>query len=209
MSDIESKRQELQRLRHEVQRLENEIGVKEQTRTPWRATHFYTAYYATTGFMLGIFGAFASLMFNVVGSLLVGQHPLEIIRIYLTFPMGERALDLNAVDGGLTLAIGCCLYLATGMLLGVPFYVALVWLTPDASFGRRLLVASILALGIWVVNFYGILWWLQPLLFGDDWIVEMVPAWVAALTHLVYGWTMVLVYPLGTYTPYLPVTEQK
>ena len=49
--------------------------------------------------------------------------------------------------------------------------------------------------------------WLQPLLFHGDWIVTMIPPWVAALTHLVFAWTMALVYPLGTYTPYEPTTE--
>ncbi len=206
MSSIESKREELERLRQRIRELEAEIRDAEQSQQPWQATRFYTAYYATTGFMLGMFAAAASLLFNVVGSLLVGQHPLQLIRVYLTFPMGEKALDLNAVDGGLILAIGCCLYLATGMLLGVPFYLALVWLTADASFGRRLLVATVLSIGIWIINYYAILSWLQPLLFGGNWIVEMVPWWVAALTHLVFGWTMALIYPWGTYVPYRPNT---
>ena len=64
------------------------------------------------------------------------------------------------------------------------------------------MAVSLLALGVWLVNFYGILSWLQPLLFGGRWIVEQIPWWVAALTHLVFGWTMLIVYPLGRYTPY-------
>jgi hypothetical protein len=31
---------------------------------------------------------------------------------------------------------------------------------------------------------------------------------VAALTHLVFGWTMALVYPLGDFTAYRRPTEQ-
>ncbi len=60
-----------------------------------------------------------------------------------------------------------------------------------------------------MVSFYGILLWLQPLLFGGHWITDsaLLPWWVAALTHLVYGWTMALVSPLGQYTPYHTVTE--
>ncbi len=67
---------------------------------------------------------------------------------------------------------------------------------------------SALSIAVWLVNFYLILAWLQPLLFGGNWIVTEVPAWVAALTHLVFGWTMVLVYPFGIYVPYRVQSEQ-
>ena len=61
----------------------------------WRATGYYSAYYATAGFLLGSFGAMASLLFNVVGAPLAGKSPLELIRVYLTFPLGEKALQLD------------------------------------------------------------------------------------------------------------------
>ena len=32
------------------------------------------------------------------------------------------------------------------------------------------------------------------------------PWWVAAATHLVFGWTIALLYPLGEYTPYRKAT---
>jgi hypothetical protein len=170
----------------------------------WPPRTYYQAYHALAGFVLGMFGAVTSLLFNVVGSLLVGHHPLHLIQVYLTFPLGEEALQ---VDSGLTLAIGCCLYLGTGMLLGIPFHLVLTRYFPTASFLKRLGVVSVLALLVWVINFYAILSWLQPLLFGGNWIVEQIPWWVAALTHLVFGWTMVLVQPLGTFTPYSQPTE--
>jgi hypothetical protein len=75
--------------------------------------------------------------------------------------------------------------------------------------GKRLVLASLLAILIWVVNFYGVLIWLQPLLFGGRWIIELVPPWVAALTHLVFGWTMALLYPLGLFVPYGVTAEKK
>src|SRR5208282_5375551 len=118
--------------------------------------------------------------------------------VYLTFPLGEPALR---VDGGVTLAIGCCLYLATGMLLGIPFHLVLSRWFPRSAFVTRFAVVSALALALWLVNFYGILSWLQPMLFGGRWIVDLIPWWVAALTHLVFGWTMLLVQPLGVYVP--------
>jgi len=78
---------------------------------------------------------------------------------------------------------------------------------PRASFGARFAVVSALALAIWVVNFYGILSWLQPLLLGGSWILTSIPWWVGALTHLVFGWTMLLVQPLGTFVPYATKSE--
>jgi hypothetical protein len=152
--------------------------------------------------MLGGIAAINSLLFNIVGALLFGKQPLELIRVYLTFPMGEEALDFNAVNNGLILAIGCCLYIATGMLYGILFQIVLTRFMADSSMAMKFVAVSLLALGVWLVNFYGILSWLQPLLFGGRWIVEQIPWWVAALTHLVFGWTMLIVYPLGRYTPY-------
>ena len=196
---------ELERLRSRVAELEREVSLAPPH---WEATGFYTAYYATAGFMLGMFGAATSLLFNVVGSVLTGQHPLKLIQVYLTFPLGEKALALDLQHQGLTLTVGCCLYLATGMLLGVPFHVLLAWFTERKSMGYRFGVASALAIGMWIGHFYLVLAWLQPLLFGGNWIVEQIPWWVGALTHLVYGWTMVLVFPLGIYVPYRRQTEQ-
>ena len=40
------------------------------------------------------------------------------------------------------------------------------------------------------------------LLLDGNWILEKIPMWVAALTHLVFAWTMAFVYPLGAYVPY-------
>lgn len=204
--DQDAKRRQLEELRAQVRALESELDTSSVVE-PFRPSGYYTAYYATTGFMLGMFAAAASLLFNVFGSLLFRKHPLELIRVYLTFPLGDQALD---VDTGLTLAIGCCLYLATGMLLGIPFYLVLTRITPNASLGTRLAVVSLLSLAVWVINFYGVLGWLQPMLIEmsrDNLIVNRVPPLVAALTHLVFGWTMALVYPLGLYVPYQRPTE--
>jgi hypothetical protein len=198
--DREAKQRELERLRAEVQRLEAELAA-EEAGGQWPPRTFYTAYHVLAGGVLGMFGAATSLLFNVVGSLLVGQHPLQLIRVYLTFPLGEAGLR---VDDGLTLAIGCCLYLGTGMLLGIPFHLVLSRAVPHSHSAVRFAVVSGLSLVLWLFNFYAVLSWLQPLLFGGHWITDPghMPPWVAALTHLVFGWTMLLVQPLGTYVPY-------
>ena len=208
MSTINDKRRELAGLENRLQQLEAEVAAEEALK-PFQPQGYYAAYYATTGFMLGIFGAMSSLLFNVVGSVLVGQHPLELIRVYLTFPLGDRALEL---DSGMALAIGCCLYLGTGMLLGIPVYLALTKWTANGSFGKRVIVSSIVAVVIWLVMYYGILSWLQPALVQmspQNYIVNRVPPWVALLTHLVFAWTMVLVYPLGDFVAYRRPMENK
>jgi len=199
----------LAELRDEIGQLEAELTSSASASEPqWQATNYYTAYYATTGFLLGGVAAMSSLLVNVVGALMFGKQPLELIRVYLTFPMGEQALDFSAVDNGLTLAIGCCLYIATGMLYGILFQIVLTRFAANSSFGMKFVIVSLLAIAVWLVNFYGILSWLQPLLFGGRWIVEQIPWWVAAITHLVFGWTMLIVYPLGRYTPYRLETEK-
>ena len=198
-SDHDAKQRRLMELRAQVQRLEAELATDESAQWPPRS--YYTAYHVLAGFVLGMFGAATSLLFNVVGSLLVGQEPLRLIQVYLTFPLGRAPLE-PGFDNGLALAVGCCLYLATGMLLAIPFHLMLTRWFANRSFAARFVGVSVLALAIWVVNFYGILSWLQPLLFGGRWIVEQVPWWVAAMTHLVFGWTLVLVQPLGVFIPY-------
>ncbi|MCS7047137.1 MAG: hypothetical protein NZO58_12335 [Gemmataceae bacterium] len=203
--DRDAKRRELEELRARVQRLEAELAA-EESKGEWPPRGFYTAYYVLGGFVLGIFGAATSLLFNVVGSLLVGQHPLYLIKVYLTFPLAERGLE---IDDGLTLAVGVCLYLLTGMALGIPFHVILSRWFVGSSLGKKLVVVSALALAVWLINFYAILSWLQPALFGGRWIVDLIPWWVGAATHLVFGWTMLLVQPLGTFVAFSRLAEER
>jgi hypothetical protein len=204
------KLQELEALRRRVRELEAEVRAA-PTPKGWPPKVFYAEYYATTGFMLGMFGAAMSLLVNVIGAPVVGKSPLQLIRVYLTFPLGEEALQLAAdskqlyaIPDGVILALGCCLYLGTGMLLGIPFFVALVRLTEGRSFGYRMFVATALAAALWVVNFWCLLSWLQPLLLEGNWITDpkTLPPWVALLTHFVFGWTVAVLYPWGKFRAY-------
>lgn len=211
------KLQELAALRARVQDLEADVE-HESSEGQWPPQRFYAEYYATTGFLLGTFGAAMSLLVNVIGATVVGKNPLELIRVYLTFPLGENALklasadhDVFAIGDGVVVAVGCCLYLGTGMLLGAPFFVALVRLTEGRSLGYRLFVATALATALWVVNFWCLLVWLQPLLFGGNWMTDpkILPPWVALVTHLVFGWTLAVLYPWGKFQPYrFPMTAE-
>lgn len=192
---------ELQRLRERVAELEDQVAEGASS-DAWRFDVYWT-YYATTGFFLGMLAALSSLLFNVLGSLAIGQAPFKLIAVYLTFGLGEKALDVDTeANGPLALAIGCCLYIGTGMVMGIPFQMVFSRFGPQKTVAWRLAVGSILGIAVWLVNYYLLLSWLQPLLFHGNWIVENVPPLVAAFTHLIFGWTMALAYPLGKYEPY-------
>lgn len=205
--DLETKQRELSELRERVAALEEELDLEAASRQ-WPPRGFYGMYYATSGFLLGALGAAVSLLVNAVFAPMAGKSPLELIKVYLTFPMGERALELQTAAGsGLILALGCTLYIGTGMVLGVPLYWLMVLICGrDASLLKRCVVGSVVALGLWGIAFYGVLIWFQPLLLGGNWITDpaILPPWVAAGTHVVFGLTFAVLYPLGQFTPYDP-----
>ncbi|RPI84585.1 MAG: hypothetical protein EHM42_07400 [Planctomycetaceae bacterium] len=205
-----TKQLEFEALKARVAQLETELQANPEQ---WRPAAAYPMYEAVSGFVLGIAGAAVALLANVIAAPMAGKDPLQLIRVYLTFPLGEKALALGTAQGGshsigdgMILAFGCCLYLGTGMLLGALFQPVLRRLA-DRSFFGRLFVASALSLLVWVVGFYGILSWLQPATCGGNWITDnsVLPWWVAAVKHLIFGWTMAILYPLGRFRP--PVAE--
>jgi hypothetical protein len=209
--DIAAKKVRLAELQAEAARLEAEVDSEEfvEAVASWAKRGYYLTYYATAGFFLGMVAALVSLMFNIIGASIAGKDPLQLIRVYLTFGLGGKALD-PAFDNGLALAMGCVLYIATGMLLGIVFHVILTRYAATAGLLGRLALASVVAVAVWLVNFYGLISWLQPLLFGGNWIVDdaQLPWWVALATHLVFGWTMAVIYPWGLFHPYRLQTEQ-
>lgn len=165
----------------------------------WPPNQYYLLWHVVVGMMLGGVGAVVSLLANVAGAPLFGERPLQLIRVYLTFPMGERALE---AEQGLVLFVGCTLYVLTGALYGIAFHLIMSLWFADASKGKRFVVASLIGLGLWIANFYLVLSWLQPLLLGDSWIVRMVPIPVGALTHLAFAWTMLIGEFWGRFEPY-------
>jgi hypothetical protein len=209
--EIAAKKLRLAELQAEAARLEAEVDSTEfvEAVATWAKRGYYLTYYATAGFFLGMVAALVSLMFNIIGASVAGKDPLQLIRVYLTFGLGGQALD-PAFDNGLALAMGCVLYIATGMLLGIVFHVILTRYAANAGLLGRLALASVVAVAVWLVNFYGLISWLQPLLFGGNWIVDsaQLPWWVALATHLVFGWTMAVIYPWGLFHPYRLQTEQ-
>ena len=162
---------------------------------PWPERGYNALSHVKSGALFGAIAGCTSLLTNIIGSVLWPafsgheQHPLRIIQVYLTFPLGEHALQLNS---GVLLALGCVLYLVTGMLYGMVFEIAISYLLPHSNLPARLMACTLLALCVWAFNFYAVLVWLQPLLLGGRWVIDLVPWWVAAATHLVFGWTIAL-----------------
>ena len=200
--NLDTKSEETQSLRDRSRQWDEELSdiLPPVPLRPWTEPGYSPARIAWAGLLLGSLAGCTSLIVNVIGSVLWPalsgeiQHPLRLIQVYLTVPLGETALTLNS---GALLALGCLLYLGTGMLYGMLFELALSYFIPNAGVRARLVACSFLAILVWVVNFYGLLIWLQPLLFGGSWVVDLIPWWVGAVTHLVFGWTMALIYPLG------------
>ncbi|MBI2951298.1 hypothetical protein HYY27_04345, partial [bacterium] len=69
-------------------------------------------------------------------------------------------------------------------------------------YARKVLLGAGWGQVIWIVNFYLILSWLQPMRVGEALILRMIPFWVAALTHVIYGLTLGLLQPVGRFVPY-------
>jgi len=172
----------------EIRRLEAQ-PVSEESGRSWPPDGFYLLWHVVVGMALGLLGATVSLVANVVFAPLFGRRAFELIRVFLTFPMGERALT---IDDGMVLSIGSFLYLATGAFVGIACHLVFVVFFKDATLGRRLVVATGMGLAVWITNFYLILSWLQPMLLGGNWIVAMVPWWVGAITHLAFTWTVAI-----------------
>ncbi len=213
---IQQKKQTLELLKAQIAALESELSPQDVP-GPWTPARFYVAYYATVGFVLGGFAAMVSLLFNVIGSVVAGKYPLEIIRVYLTFPLGEKALPLGSqtgrspflIDDGMILALGCCLYIGTGMVLGSLFHCVIARFAESRPMSTKLIWGTTLGTVVWFVNYYLILSWLQPALFGGHWITDnnYLPWWVALATHVVFGWSMALMEPFGAYVPYKRPTD--
>ncbi len=201
----------VEQLKTKVQELQGELDKVAEAQL-WPPKQFSVIEHVIYGAALGAFGAAIALLANVILAPLAGKHPLELIRVFLTFPLGAEALALAeaaphapVLRDGMVLTFGCCLYLVTGILFGILFHAAMTRFV-QPTLGNRLAISTILALLVWQVLFYGLLSWLQPLLFRGNWITsgEHLPWWVAGATHLIFGWTMALLAPMARYVPFRP-----
>ena len=193
--DLETRKSLIDEHRAEIRKLEAEEA---ETQSVWPPPGYYMVWHVVIGMMLGCIGATVSLAANALGAPLFGERSLQLIRVYLTFPMGAQALE---AETGLVVFVGVCLYLGTGAILGIGFHLLMSTVFATASPAKRFLISTLLGLALWIVNYYLILSWLQPMLQGDNWIVRLVPFWVAAFTHLAFVWTMFLGEFWGKFEP--------
>ncbi len=195
---------EIARHRRSISDLESRLAATGVVRDahPWPPPGFYFTFYVVVGAILGILGSLASFLFNVFGSLVVNQDPYRILRVYGTVFLGQEALTTDNLNFFMLVAV---VHFSVGALAGAVFHVGLNRLFPAASTMRQIGLGVAYGLLMWFVNFYLVLWWLEPALVGQAYVLELMPVWVAALTHIVYGVTLGLLQPLGQFTPYRAV----
>jgi hypothetical protein len=187
---------EIERRRAEIVDLEARLAVAAEP--AWPPVGFYLTFYIVAGTTIGILGSLTSFLFHVVGSLVVHQDPLLFLRVYGTVFLGERALTTSDLDFFMLVAI---VHFSVGAIAGMVFHVAVNRVVPNRS-GLHLALGVAYGLLMWLVNFYVVLVWLQPLLVGRAYVLELMPSWVAALTHAIYGLTLGILQPLGRFVPY-------
>jgi hypothetical protein len=193
---------EIEAHRSAIAALEARMHAGERRPTPaWPPAGFYMTYYVVAGMLIGILGSLTSFLVNVGGSLLVNQDPLRVLRVYGTVFLGARALTTSDLNFFMLVAV---VHFSVGAVAGAVFHVAVNKFVPDRPL-LQIILGGAYGLCMWVVNFHLILVWLQPRLVGAPYVLELMPTWIAVLTHLVYGLTLGVLQPLGRFEPYRPV----
>jgi hypothetical protein len=189
---------EIERHRAAIVELEGQLG--EVATETWPPVGFYLTFYIVAGTTIGILGSLASFAFHVVGSLLVSQDPLRFLRVYGTVFLGAKALTTEDLNFFMLVAI---VHFSVGAIAGAVYHVFVNRFVPEQPL-LQIVLGALYGLAMWVVNFYLVLSWLQPMLVGQAFVLELMPAWVAALTHVIYGLTLGILQPLGRFVPYRP-----
>jgi hypothetical protein len=164
----------------------------------WPPKGFYLTYYVVAGLLIGILGSLTSFICNVLGSLLLKQDPLLFLRVYGTVFLGEKALVTDDLNFFMLVAV---VHFSVGAAAGALFHVLVNFYVPERA-ALHIGLGVLYGLLMWVVNFYVVIAWLQHDVFGQAYVLHLMPAWVAMLTHVVYGLTLGLLQPLGRFVPY-------
>lgn len=170
----------------------------------WHPGGFYTTFYIVVGMILGIIGGLTSFMFNFVGSALVAQSPMQFLRVLGTYFNGPEAL--TTTDFAFLMMV-LLTHLSVGALAGAVYHVWVNRYLPEGPLNKVLGSSALFGILLWLVTFYGIISWTQPMFYGQAYVLNEMPFWVALLTHLVYGLTLGLLQPLGKFVPYRPVSS--
>jgi len=182
----------------EAQLLEPVEPPPERTPHGWPPKGFYLTYYVVAGMLIGILGSLTSFLCNVLGSLVLEQDPLLFLRVYGTVFLGPKALVTDDLNFFMLVAV---VHFSVGAAAGAVFHVLVNFYTPDRP-ALHVGLGVLYGLLMWVVNFYVVIAWLQRDVFGEAYVLHLMPAWVAMITHVVYGLTLGLLQPLGRFVPY-------
>ncbi len=186
--------------RHRAAILALESRLDDAPTAPWPPTGFYLTFYVVAGTMIGILGSLVSFAFHVVGSVLISQDPLRLLRVYGTVFLGARALTTDDLNFFMLVAV---VHFSVGAIAGAVFHVLVNYLVPGRT-AVQIGLGALYGIGLWLVNFYVVIAWLQPRLVGEAYVLELMPVWIAALTHVIYGVTLGALQPLGRFVPYRP-----
>jgi hypothetical protein len=94
-------------------------------------------------------------------------------------------------------------HFSVGAVGGAVFHVLVNFFVPDRA-ALQIALGAAYGLLLWVINFYVVIQWLEMTVYGEAFVIALMPAWVAAFTHLVYGVTLGVCQPLGRFVPYRP-----
>lgn len=188
---------------HRAAIIDLEAQLREPVTHSWPPVGFYLTFYIVAGATIGILGSVTSFAFNVLGSLLVKQDPLLFLRVYGTVFLGAKALTTDDLNFFMLVAV---VHFSVGASAGAVFQVFISRFVPDRP-ALQIVLGGVYGLLMWVVNFYLIITWLQPRLVGQAYVLELMPIWIAALTHLIYGLTLGVLQPLGRFVPYRPAVS--
>lgn len=176
-----------------------ERAQKASRESQWFPEGYYTAYYVLSGLVLGIVASWVVLLLNVVGAYLVGEEPLKLLRVYSTILGGERTM---ASKDAVVLIFAVGVHTLTGAVCGAPIHVIYSRFFMGQKLAARLVTGFILGIVMWLINFYGVLSWLQPLILGEEtsYIVRNMPWWVALASHVAFTETMLILQPVAVFS---------
>lgn len=177
----EALQRELDRLYDETARVEAALDARLGDGVPsWRLR---PRSIVPAGLLLGFVAAAGSLVIEVIVALLMRDHPLQMVRDALSWILGAQALTLET---GPRLAVGTCLFLLCGAAAGLPLHQVLCRLFIAAPGIWRFLVATAVALVLWMVSLL---------------LLPGTPFWLSGFTVHVYVYLILLLENWGRRGP--------
>ena len=135
---------------HRAAIIDLEAQLREPVTHSWPPVGFYLTFYIVAGATIGILGSVTSFAFNVLGSLLVKQDPLLVLRVYGTVFLGAKALTTDDLNFFMLVAV---VHFSVGASAGAVFQVFISRFVPDRP-ALQIVLGGVYGLLMWIVNFY-------------------------------------------------------